>query len=66
MKEFKRFLVNMIVFITSLPVVILLLLIALWSAVLNPTIELLVNSNFKPYCWLDKMNDFYHFLKNGL
>ena len=66
MKEFKRFLVNMIVFITLLPVVILLLLIALWGAVLNPTIGLLVNSNFKPYGWLDKMNDFYHFLKNLL
>lgn len=66
MNEFKRFLVNMIVFITSLPVVILLLLIALWVAVLNPIIGLLVNSNFKPYGWLDKMNDFYHFLKNGL
>ena len=66
MKEFKRFVVNMIVFITVLPVVILLLLIALWAAVLNPIIELLVNSNFKPYGWLDKMNDFYHFLKNLL
>lgn len=56
----------MIVFITVFPVLILLLLIALWAAVLNPIIELLVNSNFKPYGWLDKMNDFYHFLKNGL
>lgn len=66
MTEFKRFLVNMIVFITVLPVEILLLLIALWCTVLNPIIGLLVNSNFKPYGWIDKMNDFYHFLKNGL
>lgn len=66
MKEFKRFLVNMIVFITALPVLILLLLIALWITVLNPIIGLLINSNFQPYGWLDKMNDFYHFLKNSL
>ena len=66
MNEFKRIFVNMIVFITSLPVVILLLLIALWVAVLNPIIGLLVNSNFKPYGWLDKMNDLYHYLKNLL
>lgn len=60
MKEIKRFLVNMIVFITSLPVVILLLLIASWIILFRP-ISLLVYSNFKPYGWLDKMNDFYQY-----
>jgi uncharacterized membrane protein YdbT with pleckstrin-like domain len=58
----RRFLLNMILFVTSLPVIISLLFVILWSVLVCP-VSKLVSSGFEPYGWMVKKDNLYKSLK---
>ena len=58
----RGFLLNMILFVASLPVIISLLFVILWSVLACPVSKLL-SSGFEPYGWMVKMDNLYKSLK---
>ena len=61
----RRFLLNMILFVASLPVMFSLLFVILWSVLAYPVSKLL-SSGFEPYGWMVKMDNLYQSLKQQL
>lgn len=53
-----RFIKNLVVFVLSIPTLLLMFALLVWSIVINSLSSII--GNFKPYKWLDKLNDLFH------
>ena len=51
----KRFIKNIVVFALSIPTLLLMFTLFVWSLVINSLFPII--GKFKPYKWLDKVND---------
>jgi ABC-type dipeptide/oligopeptide/nickel transport system permease component len=54
----KRFINNIAVFALSIPTFLLMFALLVWSIVINSLLPII--GNFKPYKWLDKVNDLFY------
>ena len=55
-----RFVKNIVVFVLSIPALLLMLALLMWCIIINSLSPII--GNFKPYKWLDKLNDLFHLM----
>lgn len=53
-----RFVKNIVVFVSSIPTLLLMFALLAWKMVINSLSPII--GNFKPYKWLDKLDDLFH------
>ena len=53
-----RFIKNLVVFVSSIPTLLLMFALLVWKMVINSLSPII--GNFKPYKWLDKLNDLFY------
>ena len=55
-----RFVKNIAVFVLSIPTLLLMFALLVWSIIINSFSAII--GKFKPYKWLDKLNDLFHLM----
>ena len=53
-----RFVKNIVVFVLSIPTLLMLFALLMWGIIINSLSPII--GNFKPYKWLDKLNDLFY------
>ena len=61
----KRFLSNMVAAVLSIPTLALMFLLLMWSIAIN-IIAKPISEDFKPYRWLDKLNDLLYLMERKI
>ena len=56
-----RFVKNIVVFVLSIPTLLLMFALLVWSVIINSLSAII--GNFKPYKWLDKLNDLFYLME---
>lgn len=59
-----RFVKNIVVFVLSIPTLLIVFALLVWSIVINSLSPII--GNFKPYKWLDKLNDLFYEMKREI
>lgn len=59
-----RFVKNIVVFVLSIPTLLIMFALLVWSIVINSLLPII--GNFKPYKWLDKVNDLFYEMERKL
>lgn len=60
----KRFIKNIVVFALSIPTLLLMFALFVWSIIINSFSAII--GNFKPYKWLDKLNDLFYLMEREI
>ena len=59
-----RFVKNIVVFVLSIPTLLLMFALLVWSIIINSLSAII--GNFKPYKWLDKLNDLFYLMEREI
>ena len=59
-----RFVKNIVVFVSSIPTLLLMFALLVWKMVINSLSAII--GDFKPYKWLDKLNDLFYFMEREI
>lgn len=59
-----RFIKNIVVFVLSIPTLLLMFALLVWSVIINSFAAII--GNFKPYKWLDKLNDLFYLMEREI
>ena len=59
-----RFVKNIVVFVLSIPTLLLTFALLVWSIIINSLSAII--GNFKPYKWLDKLNDLFYLMEREI
>ena len=59
-----RFIKNIVVFVLSIPTLLLMFALLVWSIIINSFSAII--GNFKPYKWLDKQNDLFYLMEREI
>lgn len=60
----KRFIKNIVVFAFSIPTLLLMFALLVWGIIINSCSAII--GYFKPYKWLDKLNDLYYLMERKI
>ena len=60
----KRFIKNVVVFILSIPALLLMLALLAWSVIVSSLSAII--GDFKPYKWLDWLNYLFYKIERGI
>ena len=59
-----RFVKNTVVFVLSIPTLLLMFALLVWCIIINSLSAII--GNFKPYKWLDKLNDLFYLMEREI
>lgn len=59
-----RFVKNIIVFVLSIPTLLIMSALLVWCIIINSFSAII--GNFKPYKWLDKLNDLFYLMEREI
>ena len=59
-----RFVKNIVIFLLSFPTFIIMFALLVWSIIINSLSAII--GNFKPYKWLDKLNDLFYLMEREI
>lgn len=59
-----RFVKNIVVFVLSIPTLLMLFALLMWGIIINSLSPII--GDFKPYKWLDKLNDLYNLMERKI
>ena len=59
-----RFVKNIVVLALSIPVLLLMFALLVWSIIINSFSAII--GNFKPYKWLDNLNDLFYLMEHEI
>ena len=59
-----RFVKNIAVFVLSIPTLLLMFSLLVWSIIINSFSTII--GSFKPYKWLDKLNDLFYLMEREI
>ena len=59
-----RFVKNIVVFVLSIPILLIMFALLVWSIIINSLSAII--GNFKPYKWLDKLNDLFYLMEREI
>lgn len=59
-----RFVKNLVVFVSSIPTLFLMFSLLVWKMVINSLSAII--GDFKPYKWLDKLNDLFYLMEREI
>jgi hypothetical protein len=59
-----RFVKNIVVFVLSIPTLLIMFALLVWCIIVNSFSAII--GNFKPYKWLDKLNDWFHLMEREI
>lgn len=59
-----RFVKNLVVFVMSIPTLLLMFALLVWCIIINSLSAII--GNFKPYKWLDKLNDVFYLMEREI
>jgi len=59
-----RFVKNIAVFVLSIPTLLIMFALLVWSIIINSFSAII--GNFKPYKWLDKLNDLFYLMEQEI
>lgn len=59
-----RFVKNIVVFVLSIPTLLLMFALLMWCIIINSLSAII--GNFKPYKWLDKLNDLFYLMEREI
>lgn len=59
-----RFVKNIAVFVLSIPTLLLMFSLLVWSIIINSFSTII--GIFKPYKWLDKLNDLFYLMEREI
>lgn len=59
-----RFVKNLVVFVSSIPTLFLMFALLVWKMVINSLSAII--GDFKPYKWLDKLNDLFYLMEREI
>ena len=59
-----RFVKNIAVFVLSIPTLLIMFALLMWIIIINSLSPVI--GNFKPYKWLDKLNDLFHLMEREI
>lgn len=59
-----RFIKNIVVFVLSIPTLLLMFALLVWSIIINSFYAII--GNFKPYKWIDKLNDLFYLMEREI
>lgn len=59
-----RFVKNLVVFVSSIPTLLLMFALLVWKMVINSLSAII--GDFKPYKWLDKLNDLFYLMEREI
>ena len=60
----KIFIKNIVVFALSIPTLLLMFALLVWSIIINSFSAII--GDFKPYKWLDKLNDLFYLMEREI
>ena len=60
----KMFIKNIVVFALSIPTLLLMFALLVWSIIINSFSAII--GDFKPYKWLDKLNDLFYLMEREI
>lgn len=59
-----RFVKNIVVLVLSIPTLLIMFALLVWSIIINSLSAII--GNFKPYKWLDKLNDLFYLMEQEI
>ncbi len=59
-----RFVKNIVVFVLSIPTLLMMFVLLMWGIIINSLSPII--GYFKPYKWLDKLNDLYYLMERKI
>lgn len=59
-----RFVKNIVVFVLSIPTLLMLFALLMWGIIINSLSPII--GNFKPYKWLDKLNELFYLMEREI
>lgn len=59
-----RFVKNIVIFVLSIPTLLLMFALLMWGIIINSLSPII--GNFKPYKWLDKLNDLFYLMEREI
>lgn len=59
-----RFVKNIVIFVMSIPTLLLMFALLVWCIIINSLSAII--GNFKPYKWLDKLNDLFYLMEREI
>ena len=59
-----RFVKNLVVFVLSIPTLLIMFALLVWCIIINSLSTII--GNFKPYKWLDKLNDLFYLMEREI
>ena len=60
----KRFIKNIVVLALSIPTLLLMFALMVWSIIIN--FFSVIIGDFKPYKWLDRLNDLFYVMEREI
>ena len=60
----KRFIKNIVVLALSIPTLLLMFALMVWSIIIN--IFSVIIGDFKPYKWIDRLNDLFYVMEREI
>lgn len=59
-----RFVKNIVIFVLSIPTLLIMFALLVWCIIINSFSAII--GNFKPYKWLDKLNDLFYLMEQEI
>ena len=59
-----RFVKNIVIFVMSIPTLLLMFALLVWCIIINSLSAII--GDFKPYKWLDKLNDLFYLMEREI